>query len=209
MLDRSPQPNLFDPGRAGEPARQATAQAPHVHFHTPPPARPRRGALSPARYLAAVRAAMAPVVAGRLSRQRLRLLAPVAILLLLVVLNPAGCSRGTSTRVVTRTTVRQEPETRVVTRLVTRTVTVRQSSAPASPPRSRTTAAPSVRPARTSAAQPALIPHSTASETRQPAVTTPPPSSAAVTPTRTATTFADSPPDPRREGSGEEFGFER
>jgi hypothetical protein len=208
MLDRSPQPNLFDPGRAGEPAPQATPapQAPHDHF--PPPAAKhvrRRRAPSFASYLAAARATIAPALSGRLHPpRRLRVLAPAAILLLLLVLNPAGCGRSTTTSAVTQTTGAQQPA-RVITRLVTRTVTVRQPPTAVTPlPQSHLTAA--AMPAHTRQARTALTVRPAGSPGRQPTVTaTTSPTSTEVTPPPTT----DSPPDPSREESGEEFGFER
>ncbi len=215
MLDRSPQPNLFDPGRTGQPAPEATpaAQAPTDHFNTPPAAKPRGRVSAPslARYLTAARAVIAAALAGRLYRpRRFGLLAPVAILLLLLVANPAGCGRSTTTRVVTQPAGGRQAPPRVVTRLVTRTVTVREPPPATTPPPPHTTRAPTAAPAHATKVRPALAPQLTASDTRQQTVTAiPSPASATVAPTGPAMTFTDSPPDPSREESGEEFGFER
>jgi len=203
MLDRSPQPNLFDPGRDGapDPQRMPAPQAVSDDFAAPrsvPSSRWRRP--SPATYLNAARAALSPAVSARLRASAcLRLLAPAAILVLLLVVDPAGCSRNTTTRVVARVITHDVPP-RMLTTSVTRTVTV-QAPAPPTPPQSGG-ASPASVPAQDFAG---VTQQSSAPAAHEPAPAAAP-SPAVASPRAGAT---ESSPDPRREESGEEFGFER
>lgn len=214
MLDRSPQANLFSPGEAGQPADNGV-EAPQAapsdfsprDFDTPPAVRrTRRSAPSLVGHLAAARAAIGPALAGRRlhAPRRVRLLAPAAILLVLLLLNPAGCGRGSTTGVVTGTGTGHQSPSRTVTRVVTRTVTVVQP-APA-PLRSART--PHRAQGHNSPARPAAAAHRTHAEPTV-AVATVPETAAAVVPAPPSSSFTYSPPDESREATGVEFGFER
>jgi hypothetical protein len=96
MLDRSSQPNLFDPRRLGVAADEEDTPPPRA----PEPPSPRR---APRRdYLRGGVAAAKGLLGERLRDPRVRRYLPVAVLVLLVLTNPAGCGRSVTTTVVTR-----------------------------------------------------------------------------------------------------------
>ncbi len=199
MLDRSTQPNLFDPRRLGVAATEEEPLAPR-DTEPPPPRTPRRADRT-RRHGASARSLLKGPLRDRLRRAARYL--PVAVLLGLALRSPAGCGRSATRTHLTRSVAASLPP-----------------AAPAAPARRSSVGPPPAHGAPRPVPILSARRHRTDSQPRRPASPRgPAPASRAsapgTPPARNTPPIAPPPPsftgsEPvRRQESGGEFGFER